>query len=237
MSLDQRVDGSHSYQGQDLFVLEILGGMRAGYFLDAGASNGLQGSNTRLLESSFGWKGICVEPNAAMFRELVRNRSCICLHCCLYDREGSVDFLEAAGVYGGIMQEYDPGHLRFTRQVLADHWPQGAGPPTVQKEARTLRSVLRQAGAPPVIDYWSLDTEGSELAILRSFPFDDYRFRVLTVEHNDTPVREDIRQFLESRGYTRVRVLGIDDGYVWNRELPSSAWRSAAWGGARKGRG
>jgi FkbM family methyltransferase len=231
---EQGADGSHSYQGQDLFVLDVLGRMRGGYFLDSGASNGLKGSNTRLLESAFGWKGICVEPNEAMFRELVRNRSCICLHCCLYDRDGSVEFLEAAGVYGGIVEEYDPGHLRFTREVLADLWPRNGFPPTVRKKARTLRSVLREAKAPSVIDYWSLDTEGSELAILRSFPFDEFRFRVLTVEHNDTPVREDIRQFLESRGYRRVQVLGIDDGYVSEAELPSRAWRSAAWGGARR---
>ena len=105
----------------------------------------------------------------------------------------------------------------------------------MHKQARTIRSVLRQAGAPAVIDYWSLDTEGSELAILRSFPFDEYRFRVLTVEHNDAPVREDIRQYLAERGYTCVRALGIDDAYVWNGDLPSHAWRSAMLGasGAR----
>jgi len=227
-------EGSRSYQGQDLFVLEVLGGVRGGYFLDSGASNGIQGSNTWLLESSFGWRGICVEPNDATFHELVRNRSCTCLNCCLYNREGSVDFLEMAGVYGGIMQEYDPGHLRFTQQVLVGRWPRSGGPPIVQKQARTLRSVLRLAGAPPVIDYWSLDTEGSELAILKSFPFDEYRFRVLTVEHNDTPLREELHQFLKSRGYTLARVLGIDDGYVWNGDLPGHARRSAVWSSVRR---
>lgn len=217
-----------SYQGQDRFVLEALGWKRGGYFLDSGASNGLKGSNTWLLESSYGWKGICVEPNAAMFRDLTRNRTSMCFHCCLYEREGPVDFLEAAGVFGGILQEYEPGHLRFARSV--------AGPAIVCKEARTPESVLREAGAPAVIDYWSLDTEGSELAILRSFPFGRYRFRVLTVEHNGNgQVREELRRFLESRGYTRVRDLGIDDGYVSNGELPASAWRRSAWNRVRKG--
>src|SRR6266849_3906884 len=103
----ERASDSYSYQGQDLLVLELLGRMRSGYFLDSGASNGIRGSNTRLLESAFGWTGICVEPNEAMFRELVRNRRCICFDCCLYHRNGAVDFLEAAGVYGGIVQEYD----------------------------------------------------------------------------------------------------------------------------------
>lgn len=214
---------AHSYQGQDLFVVRVLRGMKGGFFLDSGASNGVQGNNTWLLESSFGWNGVCVEPNDAAFRELVRNRSCTCVKCCLYDREGTVPFVEAAGVYGGILDEYDPHHWRFTQRTLARTPAATAPPPTVEKEARTVRSVLREAAAPPVIDYWSLDTEGSELAILRSFPFDDYRFRVLTVEHNGTQAREEIRSFLESRGYARVATFGIDDGYISTADAP--AWR------------
>jgi hypothetical protein len=75
-----------------------------------------------------------------------------------------------------------------------------------------------------------LDTEGSELAILKSFPFDEYSFRVLTVEHNRLPARERIAAFLASQGYRRVRTLGLDDGYVQGRDaVTGSAWRSLAW--------
>jgi hypothetical protein len=99
----------------------------------------------------------------------------------------------------------------------------------VQKAARTVRSVLREAGAPPIIDYWSLDTEGSELTILKSFPFDEYSFRVLTVEHNRLPIREEIRGFLESRRYRRIRAIEIDDCYVKDELLALPSWRSGAW--------
>lgn len=214
----------YSYQGQDAFVLEALGGMRGGFFLDSGASDGISGSNSLLLETEYGWNGICIEPNETTFRALAARRRCICLNCCLYDREGNFPFLESAGVFGGIVQEYDPDQLAYTRHMLAREGAPGA----VLKSTHTLRAVLRHAGAPPVIDYWSLDTEGSELALLKSFPFDEFRFRVLTVEHNETPARALIREFLESRGYTMVRALGIDDGYVCNSELRASSWRSAA---------
>jgi hypothetical protein len=223
------IEGNYSYQGQDLFVVEALGGLRAGYFLDSGASDGMNGSNTRLLETAYGWNGVCVEPNAALFDKLHVARNCTCIQCCLYNCDGTVDFLEAAGVYGGIIEAYDPWHLQFTQQRLSEIRSDGKVPLPVRKQARTLRSVLREAGAPAIIDYWSLDTEGSELSILRSFPFDEFRFRVLTVEHNCRPVREELRQYLEGRGYTRVRDLGIDDGYVWNEDLPPRAWRSAVW--------
>ena len=89
--------------------------------------------------------------------------------------------------------------------------------------------MLCEAGAPPVIDYWSLDTEGSELAILSSFPFDEHRVRVLTVEHNFASSREEIRRLLERQGYRRVSVLGIDDAYALGTEVTTPPWRSHSW--------
>jgi len=220
-----------SYQGQDRFVLAACGGMRGGYFLDSGASDGLRGSNTRLLESEYGWRGICVEPNADLYARLVANRSCICLNCCLYDCDGPVEFFEAAQVYGGIIAEYEPDHLRFAEAFVANGHDRrrGLDTLTVEKPARTIRSVLRTCGAPSVIDYWSLDTEGSELTLLRSFPFDEYQVRMLTVEHNHSSVREEIRAFLEGRGFRRVVSLGIDDGYVWTGRAGRPPWQSRAW--------
>lgn len=224
---------TYSYQGQDRFVLEVLGHPRGGFFLDSGASNGVRGSNTRLLEEAYGWSGICVEPNDELFAELVRNRRCHCVHACLFDRDAQVDFLEAGGVYGGILDTYAPEHLAFTRRMIQRrNQCRGAGPASlepVRKRAVTAQALLEGVGAPAVIDYWSLDTEGSELRILESFPFDRYRVRALTVEHNGLPVREELRRLLEARGLVRVRDLGIDDGYVHRDALPLRGWRSRVW--------
>jgi hypothetical protein len=218
--------------GQDRFVLDLLGGMRGGFFLDSGASDGVKGSNTLLLETSFGWRGICVEPNGTFFAALLKNRCCSCVSCCLYDRESEVEFVEV-DVLGGILDEYHPSLLQQAKRTYRVPEDVTGRPITVTKRARTVRSVLREHGAPPVIDYWSLDTEGSEFAILRSFPFDEYSFRVLTVEHNWFPVREKIREFLEGRGYRRIRELAVDDCYVKDVEVQQPSWRSRAWQGLR----
>jgi FkbM family methyltransferase len=209
-----------SQLGQDHYVLELLGGLREGFFLDAGAADGVRVSNTLLLERLFGWRGICIEPNEVFFAALVRNRQCYCLNYCLYDREGTVDFLEASTL-GGILDEYHPSHLSFVKSRVLFATDEFGRPITVKRTARTIRSVLKECKAPPIIDYWSLDTEGSELAILRSFPFEEYSFRVLTVEHNGLPVREEIRAFLETQGYWRIAQMGIDDCYVHRDHLLS----------------
>lgn len=216
-----------SQHGQDLFVIEALGGLQGGYFLDSGASDGVRVSNTLMLERNFGWSGICVEPNSAFFAQLVRNRSAVCLNCCIFDRDDEVEFLEA-GTLGGILESYDPSHLAFVRATGQAPTAIDGTLNTTRKTARSLRSILRDCAAPATIDYWSLDTEGSELAILKSFPFDEFSFRILTVEHNFLPVRGEIRRFLASRGYRLARELIIDDVYLREDQPYPMFWNSAA---------
>jgi hypothetical protein len=193
-------------------------------------------SNTLLLEESFGWRGICVEPNDVFFRKLTKNRRCYCLNCCLYDTDGAVEFLEEAYVLGGVLHEYDPAHLEAAKLNFGLQSDVTGKLPTVTKVTRTLRSVLQECQSPSVIDYWSLDTEGSELTILKSFPFNEYSFRVITVEHNWLPLRAQIRDFLEGRGYHLIRSLGCDDCYIRAQDLKQitkhvnvPTWRSKAW--------
>ena len=228
-----------SQHGQDWLVLELLDGLRHGFFLDSGAADGVRSSNTLLLEKSFDWTGICIEPNQALYSALIRNRSCKCLNYCIYNQEIDVDFLEDAAMLGGILGEYAPSHLRFAQRTFSLPADPKGKLNTVRKKTRTLRSILCECAAPKVIDYWSLDTEGSEFSILKSFPFDEYSFRVLTIEHNRLPIRSEIRAFLVQHGYRFVKTIEIDDCYEKNDHVgkygvPDSSshcnsWRSYAW--------
>ena len=62
---------SRSQLGQDLTVLKFYNNKRDGYFIEIGASDGIKLSNTYLLESQYGWKGICVEPIPNNYNKLV----------------------------------------------------------------------------------------------------------------------------------------------------------------------
>ena len=196
-----------SQYGQDEVVLRLLNGMRGGFFFDTGASDGIDASNSLRLEREFGWQGICVEPDPGYFALLEQRRTARLFNCCLDEEAGEVAFV-AAGTLGGLLRCYEPEELAELRRKRP--WAR-----VVTRPARSIREVLRHGGAPPVIDYWSLDTEGSELALLRAFPFDEFTFRVLTVEHNrQANRREQFRLFLESRGFARFCEIEIDDCYV-----------------------
>ena len=129
----------------------------------------------------------------------------------------------AGGTLGGLLSGFDAHGLAYLRH----HRPDA---PVVTVPTQTIRQVLDNAHAPPVIDYWSLDTEGSELALLHSFPWDRYTFRVLTVEHNHHHHRrEAIRCLMESKGFARFCEFAIDDCYVNTRLGLSGGGHSGAW--------
>lgn len=48
---------------QDLFVLSHTKFKHNGFFVEFGATNGVELSNTYLLEKEFGWNGILAEPD------------------------------------------------------------------------------------------------------------------------------------------------------------------------------
>lgn len=58
------IQENYSETYQDIFVLTMLNGKRDGYFLEIGAMYPQTYSNTYLLESKFGWKGISIEKES-----------------------------------------------------------------------------------------------------------------------------------------------------------------------------
>lgn len=198
---------SSSQLGQDLWVLERSGHKRGGYFVEFGATDGVRLSNTYLLEKRFGWSGICAEPNPKMFAQLKKNRSCTVSDACVGARTGErVEFV-LAEEYGGRLQDMASDMHAGKRQA---YWANEEYRATF--ETVSLHDLLERSGAPKQIDYLSIDTEGSEYEILAAFPFDRWRIRLITVEHNFTPARDQIRQLLEPRGYVRTE-CSHDDFY------------------------
>jgi FkbM family methyltransferase len=198
---------SPSQLGQDLWVLERTGHMRGGFFVEFGATDGVRLSNTYLLETRFGWHGICAEPNPKMFAQLKKNRRCIVSNACIGPRSGETVEFVLAEEYGGRVQDMCSDMHADKRHA---YWANDEYRATF--ETVSLHDLLESLGAPRQIDYLSIDTEGSEFDILAAFPFDRWDVRLITVEHNFTPAREQIRRLLESQGYERTE-RSHDDFY------------------------
>lgn len=199
---------SKSQLGQDLFVLSQLGFKRDGYFVEFGACDGVYLSNSLLVESEFGWSGILSEPGRIWHDDLAKNRTDIIDHRCVYSSSGNVVIFS---------EMKDAGLSTMDGFVDSDsHF--GARKKKVRYEVGTitLLDLLKAHHAPKTIDFLSIDTEGSEFAILNAFDFSSFSFRVICVEHNYTESRGLIYDLLTSNGYVRKFPLlsRFDDWYV-----------------------
>jgi FkbM family methyltransferase len=86
----------------------------------------------------------------------------------------------------------------------------------VMVQTISLNDLLTMYEAPPVIDYMSIDTEGSEFKILQNFDFGRWDVRAMTVEHNNTSAEGKIDALLFANGYRRVwpQISRFDAWYV-----------------------
>jgi FkbM family methyltransferase len=151
---------------------------RGGFFIEAGANNGLDQSNTTFLEQAFGWTGLLIEPNPHKFRECVANRpNCICENFALVSDsynaktiEGDfnhTDYQSLMGVVTDLGDFYD-SHLVEAKEVRKNLYG------TIPVPVATLTSLLNKNNITK-IDLLSLDVEGYEISVLNGFDLNLYR--------------------------------------------------------------
>ena len=201
---------------------------RGGYFVELGAYDGIDQSNTYVLQRRFGWTGLLIEPSPVRFEQCVENRSfgqapaMRCAACVPADYRGECVLMVEAGPMTVGM------NLDVPTAVAQRHGDTGAGllarprPAfTFAAPARTLTSLLQEVDAPASIDLLSLDVEGNEAAVLRGLDLSRYSFRWILVE-----VRPDsaIENLLGERGYEVAAELTHNSSY---RDLLFSRTTSA----------
>lgn len=197
---------SHSQLRQDLFALNQLNFKKNGFFVEFGATDGINLSNTHLLEKEFNWNGILAEPAKGYHKELSKNRNCYIEKNLVWkDSKSKLIFIEASIKELSTIKEYSKldYHIRKAHEQY-----------TVV--SISLNDLLKKYNAPNIIDFFSIDTEGSEFDILNNFDFNSYQFRVITCEHNYSSNRDKIYNLLSNNGYKRVMsdISQFDDWYI-----------------------
>mgnify|MGYP003137853378 CR=1 FL=1 len=207
------MESSYSQLGQDRWVLSQTTNKRGGYFVEAGACDGVELSNTYLLEKDYNWRGICCEPNADFHPSLRANRKCHVDGSLLYDSSGDTQLFHKAGIFGGTQEDFKVEEDRLSLRLDAV---------VEEVSTLTLNDLLDKYNAPPLIDYISLDTEGSEMKILSAFDFGAREVGLWTIEHNSRQRRDggrylhSIIDLMQKNGYKAL----LRDWDVWFYKSP-----------------
>lgn len=178
-------------------ALERWMGHDGGFFVEAGANDGYDQSNTYYFERVRGWHGVLVEPIPALYREAVLERpQATVVNAALVAPDHHE--AEVAMTFGGLMSIVAGarGSLEADRAWVKQVSLLGLEQPyDVRVPARTLSSILEEADAPADFDLLSLDVEGFEPQALAGLDLDRHRPRFVLCEVRD---RERDRRPIEA---------------------------------------
>ena len=195
---------SKSQNGQDLFALLSNNFKKCGLFIEFGAWNGITFSNTYLLEKRFGWTGILVDPIPNHYESMKVNRNCILVH-------------------GAITPQHQDSIL--IEEMPASDLSKAAGKRKLFKkvhkvQAFTLQEMIDNNLPSREIDFLSIDTEGSDIDILKSLDLNKYKIKSICVEHNFREGSDQILNYMDAQGYEQVfKEFSKNDYWFVLREL------------------
>jgi len=174
-----------------------------GYFIDIGAHNGVDINNTYYFEKE-GWSGVCFEPIPDIFEQLKQNRKCKTVNKAISDEEGPSQFFLIKGysdMLSGLVDKYPQEHIaRINREF--DHYEQDYD--YIDVICSTFDKEIEETN----IDILSIDTEGAELAILKTIDFNKYNINVMIVEYNYH--NPDLINLLHKSNFEIVQQYGVD---------------------------
>lgn len=181
---------------------EYFGDRREGFFVEVGANHPREGSQTWLLEQN-GWSGLLVEPQERLYRELCQHRPRARVFraaCSAPNKTGFADLhipAEDLNGFATLERNVDDFGIGYAR--------------TERVELVTLDDLLAQAGSLQV-DFVSIDTEGTELDVLRGFNLARYQPALILLEDKCQSLTK--HRFLKAHGYKLVKRTELNNWYV-----------------------
>ena len=180
------------------------------FFVEFGATDGIALSNSFFLEKSLMWNGILSEPARIWHKELLSNRSAL------------ID-TRAVFATSGLLMKFTQDEVKELSGITLHKEAKSLGKRSKFYEVNTvsLNDLLSEYDAPNVVDYLSIDTEGSEFEILQNFDFEKTTFRFISVEHNFRADRDLMRKLLQNNGYVNIleEFSDFDDWYLHKSNL------------------
>jgi FkbM family methyltransferase len=183
-----------------------------GFFVEAGANDGVNFSNTYYLERARGWTGLLVEGIPDLYRACVRHRPrSQVVNCALVPPEDEGGLVT---MHYSNLQSIVSGAMPY-RHVEEGLRSQGEQTYQVEVPARTLTSVLDEV-KPPRFDLLVLDVEGYEAQVLRGLDLDRHSPRFALIEVLDDAARAAVDAALDDR-YEEIERLTPTDVLFMHR--------------------
>jgi FkbM family methyltransferase len=177
----------------DKFINEIIfRNKKDGFFVEIGALDGIIFSNSYIFEKYLNWSGLCVEPDLRWRDSIIQNRKCNISFNVISDTSDlDVEFcIHKNG--GESFVKTEKRNWIYDNDILD----------TYKVKTLTLTDLLDLNNSPKLIDWISVDTEGSEINIISKFLSDSkYTVNFINIEHTSN---DDIDKLFEESNFIRI---------------------------------
>ena len=184
---------------QDLFVLYFLKTKSKGFFIEIGGGNGVDLSNSYLLEKKYGWNGIICEPNKKNQLLIKKYRKTFLEKKPIDNRSANKIFFESEDSYLSSLNYSENYIKKYSVKTIS------------------LEHLFKKKKINKIVDYISIDTEGNEFEIIKNFSFYKYKVNIISIEHNfQSKKRSQIKKLMNKYNYKRVfkNISYMDDWYI-----------------------
>ncbi len=175
-----------------------------GFFVELGANDGVRQSNTLYFEKNLDWNGVLVEPIKKKYLKCLKfrsnknyffNNACVSFNYkdnkikMIYsDLMSSISGKEIYNKVDAKKHAYDGKQYLNKNEDIEEVWV----------DTKTLNNIFEEINAPKLMDFLSLDVEGSEIEVLNGINFLTYNFKFILIESRDD---EEIKKYLISKNY------------------------------------
>jgi FkbM family methyltransferase len=209
--------------GEDRLLADFFKGKTSGFYVEVGAYNGVDLSNTYYFEQ-IGWTGILVEADPLMAESCRETRTnSVVVQCAAVP--------PASPPYVPFQVSEDNRYISSLSMAAGDlrrveAWTGHVNVRAVDIPARTLDSIFEEHNVGE-IDFLTIDVEGHEWGVLQGLTLARWRPGIVILERNGAKPDFRILLRLYRNGYFYRRTTGVNDWFF--REGRGLAGRAAYW--------
>lgn len=191
--------------GEDKFLSTWFPAGYIGTCVEVGADDGLSGSNTAFFEDN-GWECLCIEPIPKQFEKCKSVRKNV-LNCCAGAEDRDDTIFHAYYLHDGTASAISS--LEPDSRLISQLGHLISSIVDIPVRTRTLNTLFKEVNFPQKIDFISIDTENTELDVLKGLDLDFYDVTYFIIENNyNEPQCID---YLTNKGYKLITRLGVND--------------------------
>ena len=182
-----------------------------GTYIEIGGGNGIELSNTKFFNDNLGFKGLLIEADPIFFNQLKKNRpNDICINMAVdytCDKKKFIGHSHCGGLTEYLSPLLKERHLKNAEEYIVNTSP--------------ISKIIKDTNL-EYIDYFSIDVEGAELAVLETIDW-SIPIYVINIELNDKKRENDqkgfeknqkCREILKKKGFIFLKKIDINEFWI-----------------------